>query len=332
MSGQAGDELVIRRFRPGDEAAVNAAFNRVFRCSRTLAEWSWKCPPAPGGRPIMLAVRGGEVLAQYAGVPVRFQVDGRVVMAAQIVDKLSTAAASDGLSRRGLMVRTVQSFFSELAESGEYPLLYGLPGRRSLRFGLLQLGYEAMPPQDVVYLKREVAAAGAGWRRLPYRAEPARDWEPRLDSLWERVRASYPVAAVRDAERALARLAGHPTVRYHRWLVFPRLSDEPVAFAAFRSDDHMVRWVDLLWDHEHPAALDLLSHLALRLAGQAYASVEELWLNGDTEGRRRLEALGFEQRPEPSGLVLVARSFDPTLDVTRLDQRVYLTMADADLV
>jgi hypothetical protein len=34
----------------------------------------------------------------------------------------------------------------------------------------------------------------------------------------------------------------------------------------------------------------------------------------------------------PGQLVMVARAFDPELDVTALDGRVYLTMADADLV
>jgi hypothetical protein len=90
--------------------------------------------------------------------------------------------------------------------------------------------------------------------------------------------------------------------------------------------------VDLLWDHGHPGALEMISRLSARLAAQTRAPREELWLNGDPEGQEVLESLGFCRRPEPNGLVMVARSFDKDLDVRALDGRVYLTMADTDLV
>ncbi len=329
------EQVELRPFAPGDEVPVNDAFNRVFGAGRSLAEWSWKfplVPPADGGRPILLAWRGGELLAQYAGLPTRFQVDGRVWPAVQIVDVFSTPAARSLFSRRGVWVQTVERFFSDVAASGRYPLLFGFPGRRALRLGVLQLGYDAIPPQPITSLRREVGRVELAPRRLLYRAELARDWEPRLDSLWQRVRGQYRVAAVRDAERALGRLAGHPRVHYHRFLVLPRLSAEAVGFVAFTSDGGSCRWVDLVWDHGHPGALDLVAHLAARVARQTGAAAEELWLNGDPEGVERLCRHGFVAGPEPQGLVLVARSFSPELDVRALDGRVYLTMADADLV
>jgi len=325
-------EVVFRPYRTGDEEAINRGFNQVFRTSRSLAEWSWKFPAEPGGRPIMLGLHDDEVLAHYASVPVRFHLDGRVWPAVQIVDVYSSRAARKLFSRRGVWVRTVEEFFSTFGASHRYPLLFGFPGRRALRLGVLQLGYDSMPPQPITSLRR---GRGRGERRprgLLYRAELARDWEPRLDRLWAQVRAQYPVAVVRDAERALRRLAGRPGVCYHRFLVFPRWSAEPLAYAAFRLDGGLCRWVDLLWDHEHPGVLELLSRLGRRLARQAGAEDEEIWLNGDPVGQRLLESLGFVSEPQPDGLVLVARSFAAELDVADLDGRVYLTMADADLV
>jgi hypothetical protein len=328
----AAESVVIRPYRPGDEKAINLAFNQVFHRERPLDEWSWKFFPVPQGRAIMLAMQGEQVLAQYAGLPTRFHLDGRDWPALQIVDVYSTRAARRQLARRGLWVQTVEAFYAAFGDSGRYPLLFGFPGLRSLRIGLLQLGYDHMPQQPVAYLCRHHGSYRRRPRQLLYRADVARDWEPKLDQLWSRVRQSYPVAVVRDAERALQRLAGHPTVRYHRFMVFPRFSATPVAFAAFRTDGHRCRWVDLLWDHDHPGALELLARLGARLAAEAAADCEEIWLNGDPEGAARLTALGFEPRPEPNGLVMVARSFTPELDVRDIDQRVYLTMADADLV
>lgn len=324
--------VVIRPFRAGDERSANRAFNEVFGLNRSLDEWSWKFPVAPEGRFIMLAERDGEVVAQYAGLPVTFQIAEKEWMATQIVDVFATRAARGALGRRGVWVRTVDAYFDAFGRSGKAPLLFGFPGPRHRRLGILQLGYDAMEPQAIRYLARTERSGRRGARRLLYRAELGRDWEPRLDGLWMRLRHQYPAAVVRDARHALRRYAGHPGVRYHRFLIFPRLSSEPVAFAVFRVDRDRLRWADLLWDHRHPGALDLVMHLSERLATETECRVEELWLNGDGEGRARLRRHGFEEGREPDGLMMVARAFDPGVDLVTLAQNVYLTLGDSDLV
>ena len=323
--------VVFRPYRPGDEDAINHGFNEVFGTSRTLDEWRWKFPPVEGGRPIMLAFSGDELVAHYAGIPVMFHDGARDVPAVQIVDVFSTKAGRRGFSRRGVWVRTVETFFETFGASGRYPLLFGFPGRRALRLGVLQLGYDAMPPQDIAFFRRERGRARTDARRLGYRAELIGDAEPRLDALWRRVHGDYPVAVVRDARHISQRLSGKPGVVYHRFLILPRFSATPVGFVAFHTGG-VCRWVDFLWDHGHPGALALIAHLGARLAATAEAASEELWLNGDPEGAAMLEHFGFERRPEPNGLVMVARSFDPAIDVAAFDGRVSITMADADLV
>ncbi len=324
--------LEIRPYRPGDETAINEAFNAVFGLERSLEEWRWKFRRAPVESPVMLAWSGEELLAHYAGVPARFQVDGRTVWAAQIVDVFSTRRARRLFARRGVWVRTVEAFFEAFGESGRFPLLYGFPGRRALRLGLLQLGYGAMEPQPVVVWERPAGRRAPSLRRLPYRAEEVAATDPRLDALWARLRSRYPAAVVRDGERVAARLAGRPGVAYRLFLVTPRLSREPVAWVAFRTDGGLVRWADLVRDPEHPGALELAARLGEVLVRQTGAPGESLWLLGDPGAGEILEALGFRSRPEPNGLVMVARSFGQGPDVRALEGRVYLTMADSDLV
>lgn len=325
-------EYSIRAFAPGDEDAVNRGFNDAFHLDRQLDEWAWKFPPDPDGRLIMIAEHEGEVLAHYAGMPVRLQIEGRVWNACQIVDVYSARKARGSFTRRGVWVQTVEAFFDAFGRSGRSPLLFGFPSPRPLRLGVLQLGYDAMEPQPVRYFSRRPPAPSAGLRRRAYRAELARDWEPRLDELWQRVGDQYPVAVVRDARHAARRLAGRPGVRYHRFLLFPRFSFHPVGFAAFRTDGGRVRWLDLVWDHRHPGALELASHLSAGLAAQTGAEVEELWLNGDAEGQARLERRGFQEAAEPGQLVMVARAFDPEVDLKAMAAKIYVTMGDSDLV
>ena len=188
-----------------------------------------------------------------------------------------------------------------------------------------------MPKRELAAFTRDRAPRSKA-RRLCYRAEPARDWEPRLDDLWGRVRGDYPVAVVRDAEGALRRFAGHPTVRYQRFLVFPRFSSQAAAFAVFRCDGGQCRWVDLLWDHAHPGALELAAHISGCLVRQFDCTGEELWLAGDEEARSRLERLGFRAAERPAAVSMAVRSFDPELDAAQVAERLYMTMADTDRV
>jgi len=317
------DKFEVRVFQDGDERTINEGFNRAFDLQRSLDEWSWKYPARVDGRLIVLAEADGEVAAHCAGQPLRFHHDGREWPAARIVDVFPTEG--------DVLARTVKTFAEQFGRSGRFPLFVELSDQPGRCLKVLAPGENTLPPQPVTALVRRLAAPRSV-RRLLYRAEPARDWEPRLDDLWRRARRSYPAAAVRDAEHALHRFAGHPTVRYHRFVVMPRFSRGAVAWGAFRTDDGRCRWVDLLWDHAHPGALLLLSHISNRLARQAGTEIEELWLTGDPAGRERLERLGFGLESLSDPLAMTARSFDPDLDLAALDGRVYLTMADSDLV
>jgi hypothetical protein len=327
----AGD-VTIRTFRDGDERRINDGFNAVFGLRRSLEEWAWKFPPDPDGRTIMLAEHDGELLAHYAGAPVRFHLDGHTWPAAQIVDVFSTRNARAAVfGRRGVWVRTVEAFFDGFGRSGRLAVLFGFPSPRPLRLGVLQLGYDAVEPQALTTVERSVVSARRPLRSVAYRAELSPDWDPRLDGLWQRVRSAYPAAVVRDAQHALYRYAGHPTVRYHRFVVLPRFGREAVGWGVFRIEDGVCRLVDLLWDRAHPGALDLLSWLAAKLAAQTGCGRQEAWLTGDTSGLERFRKHGWIAGPEPRSLVFVARAFAAGFDVAALDGRVYITMGDSDL-
>jgi len=164
-------------------------------------------------------------------------------------------------------------------------------------------------------------------RRLLYRAEPARDWEPRLDDLWDRAKAAYPVAVVRDADYALREFAGHPRVRHHRFLVLPRFSARAVAFAVFANDGSDCCWLDLVWDHHHPGALELLAHISGRLAAQWGSGAERLCLAGDDAASALLRHRGYRIQEERSQAVDL-RAFSGQRDAEDPIGRAYLTAAD----
>jgi len=313
---------IFRMYREGDEVAINSVFEKASGSVRSLDEWAWLYPPEEDGRAIVIAETGGEVVAHCSGIPFRVVVDGRGLAAARITEYFSPTATEE------IVGRLAETFSESFGSKGRFPLVVACP---QLHDDSYPRGFDGMPKRELAVLTRDRAPRSRA-RRLYYRAEPARDWEPRLDDLWGRVRGDYPVAVVRDAEGALRRFAGHPTVRYQRFVIFQRFSSQAVAFAVFFRDGGRCRWVDLLWDHAHPGALELAAHISARLARQFHCTGEELWLAGDAEARSRLERLGFRAAEGPAAVSMAVRSFDPELDATQVAERLYLTMADTDRV
>jgi hypothetical protein len=322
----------VRLYRPGDEVAINDAFNRVFERQRSIEEWAWKYRADDPPWPIVAAWDGDRLAAHNGGIPADYQVDGRRILALQGADTLSLAVAERQPDWRDAWQRVMDHFAEIAVDQFGASLLYGFTGGRAIGHMVARARWDSVSPRRIPLLVRRRRPPSRSLASRFFRARLIGDSEPALDVLWERVRGRYPVSVVRDAEHVRRRLSGHPTVRYHRWLISPRWSLAPAAFVAFRTDGGICRWVELVWDGR-PGALELVDHLSRRLAEQTGAEREELWLDGDPEAAQWLELFGFEGGPDPSGVVRVVRFMDRDLKVESFAPgRVYTTMADADLV
>ena len=323
------DGVEIRPFRAGDEPGILETVNSSRRAEVTLEDWSWSYPPLAEGRTIVVALVDGRIVAHVGGVVSDIQLDDRTVPGLALVDDCVLESVGAAGERDRLLAEVTKTFLAEFGGGGGVPLIYRLAGdgENGARSGFPGGTGVELPHVDVLSRR---AAVSAPVRRFAFRAEPARDWEPRLDRLWRRVRRSYSFAAVRDAEESLHRHAGHPVGRRHRFLVFPRFSRHAVAFAVFETNVSRCRWVDLVWDHDEPGALDLLSHLSRRLASQTGAMDERIVLGGDAEGRRRLEKLGFRREGVLEDLSLTVFSLPPGVGIGDLRSRCYVTQTDLD--
>ncbi len=279
----SGGGLEIRGFRDGDERQLAALRATDGQCERALDVWAWRYPVFPAPRAVAVADLGGTVQAWCGGRRVRVW-DGRGPRPAAVVQEVATLADVAGSSdlRRSVVARFVDDMMAE---------------GRSVLAGEGVLGNLASSsfPIELVRLCREAARRPPPTRFL-YRAELARDFEPRLDALWRRALPPRAAAIVRDAEHALRRCAGHPSHRFHRFVVLPRFGREAAAWVSFAITDGVCRWADLQWDRRHRGALALLAHLSSGVARQFGASAEEAVIGGDAETVRSLRALGFDRR------------------------------------
>ena len=322
----------VRLYRPDDEIAINDAFNRVFGKQRSVEEWAWKYRAEEPPCPIVAAWDGDRLAAHNGGIAADYQVDGRRIVALQGADTFSLAVAERQPGWRGAWQQTMDHFAEIAASQFEASLLFGYTGGRAISHMVARARWDSVSPRRIPLLVRRRRPPTRSMASRLFRARLIDGQEPALDLLWERVQNRYPVSVIRNANHVRRRLSGHPTVRYHRWLITPRWSSTPAAFVAFRTDGGVCRWVELVWDGR-PGALELVDHLSRRLTEQTGAEREELWLDGDPEAARWLELFGFEGGPDPSGVVRVIRFIDPDLHADSFAPgRVYTTMADADLV
>lgn len=298
--------LSFRAFRQGDEAAILRILNQNSDHECSLDQWAWLFPPDADGRAIVVGERDGQVDAVCGGVPVRIVIDGR---------------ESSGVGLRRLVSRDREEAARALESFVE---IFGSGDRFVM--AMAPFAFDGAVRAPLATLRR-VHPTRVSPRRLLYRAEPARDWEPRLDALWERVQSSYPATVVRNADHALGRFAGHPSVRHHRFLVFPRYSRHAAAFVVFADDGSTCRWLDLVWDHGHPGAVDLVAHISARLAAEWGSRGEEFQMAGDDRAVGLLLRRGFRSQSSSSPVVAV-RSFRSEIDAAGFADRAYFTAAD----
>jgi hypothetical protein len=138
--------LEVRAYRRGDEAAINAGFNRVFGHQRSEAVWQWKFrQPAARGSTVV-AFDGRDLAAHNGGIPARWQVDGVEVAALQGVDTFSLAAIERRREWKNAWLDVMTFFAEKIAREDGVELLFGFTGPRSEPHMVSRCGWDAEDP------------------------------------------------------------------------------------------------------------------------------------------------------------------------------------------
>jgi hypothetical protein len=211
----------IRAYRPGDERALVALFERVFGRAITEAHWRWKLKqPASPVENVWLAVDADTPIFQYAGIPTRYRLpvagmnkeqrtknreqepsDRRELPGASEVTAMvsvDTMTAPE-FQRRGLLGGVGRHVYETWRAAG-VPFVIGLPNERwGSRAGAL--GWQ--PLFDLQWLARPLRPEAILARRLKW---PALARLTALGALWNgvwRIRAGGdPVVRARLVDRA----------------------------------------------------------------------------------------------------------------------------------
>jgi GNAT superfamily N-acetyltransferase len=345
--------LAVERRAPGDADEIFRLYQGVFGAGLTEASqrrWRWQYidNPATGpeGPEIWVAREDGQVLGQYASMPVRLWWGGREVRSSWGMDVfLRAEARGRGLGER---LFTAWSDHVDVALGlGLTPSSYGLFKKLGYRdVGPVPFFQKVLDPRAVAArrLGGPLGAAagpvlGLALKTLhPEGPAPGRDIEvvtvnafgAGYDTLWERVRGSYAMCVRRDAAYLEWKYARCPHRRYA--LREARREGELLGFAVSRDEDY--RGLRLGWivdvfadpaDHETKGALIAAILDSFREARVARAQAFSL----NAALQEDLERRGFARRTSPMQFCVRARV--PSEGVFEDVGRWHVVFGDSDM-
>jgi len=329
----AAGRWIIRPYRRGDEAEILGLFQRVFGVERSLEHWRWKFLQNPAGRCFMRLAEtpSGELVGQYAGLPVHMAWGAKTLVFTQIIDVMVDPRFRAGLKRPGLFSALANRYIGDYGGLDKVSGGYGFPTPLALRIGRRVAGYTPLHP--VIGLVRDLSRADhcrPPWGARLFRVEEVDRYGEEIDRLWERMRPALAVATVRDARYLNWRYADCPDIRHHRFAAFHRLSGAPAGMAILRlwvRGERVAALMDWLAS-SRAVALAVLARCE-EIARGAGMDRLEVWFPPYALPFRLFQELGF--RPEATIYEFVALPTSPEVSLEWAKDRWYYTMGDSDI-
>jgi len=329
----AAGRWIIRRYRPGDEAEILDLFRRVFGVDRSLEHWRWKFQQNPTGQCFMRLAEtpSGELVGQYAGLPVHMAWGAKTLVFTQIIDVMVDPRFRLGLKRPGLFSALANRYIGDYGGLGKVSGGYGFPTPPALRIGQRVAGYTPLHP--VIGLVRDLSRGDhrrPPWGARLFRVEEVDRYGGEIDGLWERMRPALAVAIVRNARYLNWRYADCPDIRYHRFAAFHRLTGAPAGVAILRLRVRGERVAVLVdWLASSRAVASAMVARCEGIAREAGMDRLEAWFPPYTLPCRFFQELGF--RPEATIYEFVALPTSPEVSLEWAKDRWYYTMGDSDI-
>ncbi len=353
LEDRAKDTLEISRRSDEDRQSLESMYAEVFgadAAKRNRARFRWQyeenphCPPE--GPEIWVAREEGVVLGQYATMPIRLLVRGRILRGSWGMDVM----VRPSLQRKGIGSR----LFLYWDQQVEAALGLGLSLQsytlfRKLRFedvGPVPCYSKVIDPKALVFRRLPsplAALATPALRAALYLAFPTRrtrggsvDVRPlegsfgrEYDTLWEKASPKFDCTAERRSDYLEWKFKNPPHVRYD---VFEarrggELSGYVVLRTAVRNGGRLALLVDLFADPEDREGLDALLDRAIAYARETSAARLQTFTFDRRIGARLL-AKGFFLIASPMQFCLRIRSVGEKF--FRDTSRWHVTFGDSD--
>lgn len=361
---KTGKSFEIRNYRPGDENAICALFERVFGKpmgeTESALHWQWEYIDNPLKEIfIKLAWDNERLVGQYAASPVRISVDSRDIIAALSHDTMTDPEYS-GL---GIFRNTAEILYAD-QEKANNCFIYGFPNRNSihgftknlhwhrimstpvyvrpvnittyvLQRLQTQVGHFMLAPEKPI-LNHEAVLLSDKSTSCELRIETKfGDW---VDDLWQRCRSQHRVWVIRDIAYLDWRYIRRPESQYQIISIWRanRAVGYVITTCIEKEFGATLFVLDFLVDLNFQDAADTLIRSIIKLARVSRAVFISVLLTPGSKYRQLFRRRLFLPLPErffPQPLYFGARCFDPNLhDVAYNPKAWSISWGDDDVL
>lgn len=314
-------EIIIRRYRDGDEYQIVELFKKIFGRTMSLDEWHWKYK-GQGNKEVLSFVvtdKEDKVIGHYGGIPLRMTYKGNTIAG------ISTCDVMIDKKFRGLWtLKRLHNSFVDFHIKKGIRMFYGFPTEKTLLLPSEKLGlYERVETileasKDVVFNK--------GIERFLYKLTPIDLKDPQVDKLWRFVKTDFPFSVIRDSLYLSWRYEKNPLFSYEAWGLKRRWGKELLGLAILRQkDDSELLLMELI-------SKKIYSKVLLKkIENLAFVKNKKrliLWLPQRVHSL--LKDLGFSFRP--SGATLPRATNSETIPREEIISYFYYTCGDTDFL
>lgn len=318
--------FTIRPYCDADEESVLALWESAFEKPLPISIWRWKYADNPYGKKIYLCVRDdGLPVVLYGGIPYHSSWKGEKSTIAQLMDVMAHPDY-----RGWLYIKTAKAYFDSCRNNQNPAFLYGLPGERAYVIGKKLLKYRKLG-DGLLFLRSAPGAIKGKRNHWGRRIDLISTGDRRINGLWKRCEGDYPFSVIRDTRFVDWRFGRNPVNNYEIWGYLSRWSNRLLAYAACRHEGRVTLIVDFFSVVDTDAIADFLGKLSAELK-ERKMEIVETWLPYNHIMTKGFMGSGFEVHPEPFGFIPVGRSFHPDLTLEWVNENIYYTMADGDLL
>ncbi len=333
------DDVLIRPYRDGDEAAILDCYNAVFPHAgvglppRTQAHWRWKFRDNPVPRMLhMLAeAPNGDIVGMYVGIPVRIWVEGEERLAAQGVDFCVLPDWRRRGGPHGLFVDIGRAYIDTWhgPNPGEVSFTYGWPVP-AWRSGQKHLGYLNIRDWDCTF--RELGANAPRTTPDGVRTAQVERFSADVDGLFDHLKAGFGLTLIRDQRYLNWRYADCPDQTYRLYECRDTTSGALRGIAVYSPRCHVVADIAFIVDWLHdPADTDAMHSMLAVLERQATADGQEVigsfWNHVDPRFLA-IQRAGYMVKGTDYFIVLATAKYETRF----FRDQWYFTMGDSDLV
>jgi hypothetical protein len=246
------------------------------------------------------------------------------------VDSMAHPDARRGLQRDGVFLTAARTYYEVWGGQAPNAWNWGFANRQAQRIGVGRLGYRTIEERiPALYLNRfdptqRLQRAGGALA-----VETVAGFAPDVDELWQRCRAAYPFAVIRDHAYLTWRFVACPLPRS---CLEVREHGRLRGIAVLQRDwqrQPILAVVEYFAAPDDDECLAAVLAYARDVAAAADQARIELWLSPRSPAFARAQALGM--RWEPTGCRLVCRPARELTDVAAWCARWHYTLGDSDI-